>query len=131
MEEQYRNEKDCRYFASDLNKFVNENCTKKITAGNIDLFMFLIKRNEERTIFIESKHSEEHENTAQIRAFRYFVEKYKLPFYLVRGDYPYDIVDIIKLAATEDKDIKITITNQELFKKFLECEVSFFELGDN
>jgi len=53
----YRSEEEKIYFGSDLNKFVNENCSKEMTAINIDLLLY--KRSKKHIRIIESKHKNE------------------------------------------------------------------------
>lgn len=49
-----------RYFGSDLNRFIYENCTKRMTVNNIDLVMFKYKKGDKHVLrIIESKHTQE------------------------------------------------------------------------
>lgn len=122
---EYRNEEEKVYFASDLNKFVNENCSKEMTAINIDLLLY--KRSQKRIRIIESKHSSEKIPDSQkevltilsTAAFR----GYKYEVYMVMGDPPdYDSVKIIDL--NNGKEYKIQCKQDFLdwleFKKELE-----------
>ena len=52
-----------RYFGSDLNKFIHENCRKDMTVNNIDLIMYRhnVKYANGRAVLriVESKHESE------------------------------------------------------------------------
>lgn len=53
----YRSDEEKIYFGSDLNKFISENCSKEMTAINIDLLLY--KRSKKHIRIIESKHENE------------------------------------------------------------------------
>ena len=125
---EYRNEDEKNYFGSDLNKYVNENCSKQMTIINIDYLSY--KRAKNIVRIIESKHSKERMPPSQREVLKIFAEFFKkinqlIPMskhtfecYIVRGDFPYDIVEIEDLV----NDDKFKLDNEE-FKKFLEFEI--------
>ena len=123
----YRNENEMNYFGSDLNKFTNEFCSKKMTAINIDFLGY--KRDKGIIRIIESKHSNEGMPTSQKEVLKIFADVFKklnkrivifdytFECYIHRGDFPYDISRIEDLV----NDTKFTLDNENL-KKFLEFE---------
>ena len=123
----YRNTEEKNYFGADLNKFANENCSKQMTIINIDFLGY--KRAKKIVRIIESKHSKERMPSSQREVLEIFAKFFKkinqlIPMskhtfecYIVRGDFPYDVVEI------EDLVNKSTFAvNQENLIKFLNFE---------
>ena len=101
-----------RYYGSDLNKFINKNCTKKMTAINIDLLLF--RRTKRRLRIIESKHTNEPMKKGQKEVLRKIAWIFKyvknatgldLGVYIVTGNQPYNEIDV------EDLILKIMKVN--------------------
>jgi hypothetical protein len=102
----HRGYKDAdRYFGSDLNKFIYENCTKQLTVNNIDLVMFKYKKGGKHVLrIIESKHTQERKmNDGQKNILGWFRDLFVLAnsadntfknitfeLYVVYADQPYD-----------------------------------------
>jgi hypothetical protein len=114
-----KNRKSDRYYGSDLNKFIDEFCSREMTCINIDCLLVKIK--DKRIRFIESKHSIEGMPHSQLTALkilkRIFESKNNTPwrveFYVVRGDYPYDEdVEIQEIGSSK----VYQPTQQELIK---------------
>ena len=123
----YRNSEEMNYFGSDLNKFTNEFCSKKMTAINIDFLGY--KRSKKIVRIIESKHRREKTPTSQREVLEIFASVFKklnkrivifdytFECYIHRGDYPYNISQVEDLV----NDTKFLLDNENL-KKFLEFE---------
>lgn len=97
----YRTSDEIRYFGSDLNKFINECCSKQMTAINIDLLLY--KRSNKHIRIIESKHSKENVPPSQREILRLMAKLFGpiakhfnhcFEVFIVRGDFPYDKVSI-------------------------------------
>ena len=100
----YRNNKhDLNYYGSDLNKFIDEYCTRKMTAINIDLLTY--KRSLHHLRVIESKHENENIPPTQYEALKMFsnaiIPEIKFGVYVIRGNYPYDTAEIHDLRTNE------------------------------
>ena len=122
--------KNDRYYGSDLNEFVDENCNHQMTAMNIDLIMHKEYRKSIR--IIESKHSNEHMKTGQRKLLKLLAEHqdnvstaigYTFEVFIIYGDPPYYTVKVVQLK--DDKSVEID--KQELIR-FLEFEVPFDKL---
>ena len=124
---EYRNAEEMNYFGSDLNKFTNEFCSKKMTAINIDFLGY--KRSKKIVRIIESKHSREKMPPSQREVLEIFASVFKklnkrivifdytFECYIHRGDFPYEFVEVEDLV----NDTKFTLDNGNLIK-FLEFE---------
>ena len=122
---EYRNVEEKNYFGADLNKYVHENCTKEMTVINIDFLSY--KRSRQIIRIIESKHSKERMPRSQREILcilaKYFMKINKrhimydhtFECYIVRGDFPYEVVEVEDLV----NDTKFTLDNENL-KRFLE-----------
>ena len=124
MDKEYRsNEGDLKYFGSDLNKFVNEECTDKMTVNNIDLIQYKRSKNELR--IIEYKHKNEKMPYSQrellkivAKVFKYLNKisrKMSFGVYVVSGNYPYEEAKIKDLINK-----KTELLNQKELIDFLE-----------
>lgn len=95
-----------RYFGSDLNKFIYEECGKKMIVNNIDLIM-LKHRTDKNSILrvIESKHTMERPmNDGQKNVLRNLRDVFingnmnltevDLELFVVYGDQPYDKIRV-------------------------------------
>ncbi len=95
-----------RYFGSDLNKFIHEECGKKMVVNNIDLIM-LKHRTGRNSILrvIESKHTNEKSmSKSQQSVLRKMRDVFisgnmsmkgiDLELYVVYGDHPYDKIKV-------------------------------------
>lgn len=80
------------YYGSDLNKFIDERCSREMTCMNIDCFLVKVSKKEIR--FIESKHEFENMGKGQKTGLRILTGLVHSDFvvgsYLVRGEYPYE-----------------------------------------
>lgn len=111
------NSNELNYFGSDLNKFINEYCSKEMTAINIDLLIYKRSRNSLR--IIESKHENENIPRSQMEVLK-VLSGLSLPglqygVYIIVGNFPYNTSTITNIATGE---IRI-VDNQELIS-FLE-----------
>ncbi len=121
---EYRNIKELNYFGSDLNKYINKECSKEMTTINIDCLQY--KRTKKTLRIIESKHSNEKMKGTQKEALdvlaKYFrilnLEQDDIFFecYIVSADYPYEKARAHNLVTSETT----VFNNQEDFKSFLE-----------
>lgn len=101
-----------RYYGSDLNKLIHDNCRKDMTVNNIDLVMmrYDVSYADNRSVLriIESKHQSEKamSNTqkkvhiALANVFKMASnELIKYEHYVVRGSPPYETCKIINLLT--------------------------------
>ena len=91
-----------RYFGSDLNKFIHEECGKKMVVNNIDLIMLNHRTNKNSILrVIESKHTLERpmgesqkDVLGQLKKVfisgNMEIKGIDLELYVVYGDQPYD-----------------------------------------
>ena len=126
-QEGYRRGEEVTYFGSDLNKWVDDFCTREMTHINIDGLSHKKSKNIVR--IIESKHSKEGMPQSQRDVLKllaeYFskIDKRTVMFhhtfecYVVRGDFPYEVVEVEDLV----NDTKFTLDNENL-KNFLDFE---------
>ena len=124
-QEGYRRGEELTYFGSDLNKWVDDFCTREMTHINIDGLSH--KKSKKIVRIIESKHSKEGMPTSQkevldIFAFifkklnkRIIMVEYTFECYIHRGDPPYNYSEIEDLV----NDKEFTLDNENLVK-FLE-----------
>ena len=128
---EYRNQNELNYFGSDLNKFANKECSKKMTVINIDILQF--KRSQDRIRIIESKHKNESMPGTQreilgilakgLKFLNKWSNKYTFEVYIVSGNYPYNDVIVEDLINDE----VIEYNNKKDIKKFM----NFNEGGNN
>lgn len=95
-----------RYFGSDLNKFIHEECGKKMVVNNIDLIMLKLRSDRPNTLrVIESKHTQEKPmNDGQKNVLRKVrdvfingninMKEIDLELFVVYGDQPYDTIKV-------------------------------------
>lgn len=100
-----------RYFGSDLNKFIHENCRKDMTVNNIDLIMmrYNVKYADNKPVLrvVESKHEKEKQmsksqkdvHLALAKALRKGPEDIKYEHFIVRGSPPYEQVKIMNVLS--------------------------------
>ena len=105
----YRTPEEMKYYGSDLNKFVNENCSKEQTVINIDLLIY--KRSEKHIRIIESKHIGERMYYSQKEILKILstaiLPNYKYEVFIVIGDPPdYEPVTIIDIIKSKIYKIK-------------------------
>ena len=105
----YRSDEEKTYFGSDLNKFVSENCSKEMTAINIDLLLY--KRSKKHIRIIESKHENEKIPYSQKEVLDILstaiLKDHKFEVFIVMGDPPdCDNVKIINLTNGKTYQIK-------------------------
>ena len=121
-------EKNDRYYGSDLNRFVDNNCMHEMTAINVDLMLF---RWSKKTFYIvESKHTGEGMRKGQRQLLEFTAKILKVsnrlfPFtewkfgcYIVIGDEPYDSLKVEDLI----KKRKFEIIGRKDVIAFLELE---------
>ncbi|MBA7547892.1 hypothetical protein ES705_40333 [subsurface metagenome] len=123
--------KDERYYGSDLNKFIDDNCIKEMTCINIDCL--LLRWSKKKLYIIESKHSSERAMKKGQRQLLDFLAKilrnikicniieyigWTFKIYIIIGDEPYDCLTVTDLI--EDKLFEVTGKDNVI--KFLEME---------
>ena len=128
---EYRNVEEKNYFGADLNKYVHENCTKEMTVINIDFLSY--KRSKQIIRIIESKHSREKIPNSQREVLEIFASVFKklnkrivmfdhtFECYIVRGDFPYDEVEVEDLV--NDTKFKLDNENLKMFLEFKDYEI--------
>ncbi len=109
------------YYGSDLNKFIDERCSREMTCMNIDCFLVKVSKKEIR--FIESKHDGEGSGKGQRTGLRILSGLVHPDFivgnYLVRGEYPFETAIVENLATCEAFEV-----NQEDLIAWLNFEFS-------
>ena len=121
----FRKFKTDNYYASDLNKFIDEYCSHEMYCINIDCL--LMKVSQKRIRFIEFKHTIEDYPKSEksvLRTLRYLLTKngeWKTEFFVVMGDPPFDITHIFDLDGNELKTFtsKIELISWLNFEKEL------------
>lgn len=123
--------KNERYYGSDLNKFIDENCTHEMTAINIDCL--LLKWSKKKLYILESKHSSERSMRKGQRSLLNFLAKilknitacnlmeyigWTFKAYIIIGDKPYDCLTVIDLIENK----LFEVTGKDNVIKFLEME---------
>jgi len=103
------------YYGSELNKFIDENCSHEMTAMNIDLIMYKAYKRHIR--IIESKHSNEMMKIGQQRLLELLAKiikpiGYKFEVLIVYGNPPYDNTKIVNLTT----GLETELNQQELIK---------------
>ena len=102
--------KRLRYYGSDLNQFIAENCKRKMTVMNIDLITYDSEKKHIR--IIESKHLSEKMGKAQHTLLKLLnrifktVTGIKITVFIIRGNPPYNWVyleDVITGSRTKLK----------------------------
>ncbi len=115
----YRTDKELRYYGSDLNKFINEFCSKDMTVNNIDLLMYKWKNINKYLRIIEYKHIGENIPHSQYKLLKILSKakftEYEYGVYVVVGNYPYNEVKI-----TNIKTNKLFILKKQDFINWLE-----------
>jgi 3-deoxy-D-arabino-heptulosonate 7-phosphate (DAHP) synthase len=117
-----------RYFGSDLNKFIFENCGKKMVVNDIDLIMLKHRQGKNDILrVIESKHTvEKPMNVSQRNVLRKLARTFAagnssnigidLELYIVYGDQPYTKLRVDDLI----KNITFNITGRSKVIQWLE-----------
>lgn len=82
------------YYGSELNRFIAECCTRKMTCINVDCL--LVKNDQKKIRFIEYKHQNEFLPTSQLMALKVVqlitsqpLSGWNSKVFVVRGDYPF------------------------------------------
>ena len=107
-----------RYYGSDLNKFIAENCRRDMTVINIDLMTW--DMNKKHIRLIESKHLGESTGRGQLLLLRTLSKLFKLisgytiEVVIIRGDPPYSWAYLENVMTGERKKLK----QQELIDYF-------------
>jgi len=109
--------KNDHYYGSDLNKFIDERCSREMTCNNIDCA--LLKMAQRRIRFIESKHYAEGMPKSQrqlLEILKWVTDhpeqkEWKLEYFIVVGNYPYrNGANILEIG----KNKTYSISNQAL-----------------
>jgi len=119
--------KNDRYYGSDLNKFIDENCTHEMTSINIDCIQY--RRSKNKLRIIESKHTNERpmkkgqKELLQLlaRIFKYLNKiqnKLSFEICIVRGNDPYQNIEVINLINNK----KFNIYGYEKIIKWLQFD---------
>lgn len=125
-------QKGDRYYGSDLNRFVDVHCSRKMVAMNIDLIIYKNKSGKNHIRIIESKHSSEMLGKGQYILLKKLtvlediintLKDYEFGVFVIAGDPPYETTRITRL-----KDNKSIVVDKEILVKFLNFELSFLEL---
>ena len=127
----YRTTEDKKYFGSDLNKWINKNCRRDMTVNNIDLIIYRHGNGVVRVI--ESKHEKEMLGNGQFKlltilakianVYNKLMLEYQLEVYIIKGNYPYDNVEITNMSTETTKNI-----DAFMLKDFIDFKIDFSEL---
>ena len=107
-----------RYYGSDLNKFIAENCRRDMTVINIDLMTW--DKDKKHIKIIESKHLNESTGKGQLMLLKTLyklvklITGYTIDIIIVRGDSPYNWAYLEDVMTGERKKLK----RQELIDYF-------------
>ena len=107
-----------RYYGSDLNKFIAENCRLNMTVINIDLMTW--DKEKKHIKIIESKHLNETTGKGQLMLLRTLyklvklISGYTIDVVIVRGNPPYNWAYLEDVMTGERKKLK----RQELIDYF-------------
>jgi hypothetical protein len=117
-----------RYFGSDFNKFIHEECGKKMIVNNIDLIMLKHRAGKNSILrVIESKHTNERPmNSGQQDVLRLLRNVFvsgnismngvDLELYVVYGDQPYEKIRVFDSI----NEVTFTITGKQNVIDWLE-----------
>jgi hypothetical protein len=116
------------YYKGEIMPFINMNCRKDMTAGDIDCIIWDFYKKILR--IVEAKKSNEYQKNSQHRLLKFLqenvkIEGYEFDVYKIIGDAPYDFVQIFSF-----KNEKYIVTNFNGLKRFLEMDISFLELSE-
>ena len=120
------------YITTELNQFMHDDCSKKMTVNNIDCVQYKKYYNSPNIIrIIESKHWNEGVPPTQFELLKELAEIFKnnktgtkCECYIIRGDLPYDKVEITNLITAK----VIICKDRERFIKFCNFEIGFEQL---
>lgn len=116
---------ELNYYGSDLNKFIDKCCTRKMTAINIDLLMY--KKSNKHMRIIESKHTGESIPRSQMESLVVLkdanIQGITFEVFIVAGDPPYNTAQIQRLKPSGVK----TVDRSQLIG-FLNYEIDFDDL---
>jgi len=104
---------------NDFHRFVNQYCSKEMTATDVDCFF--VKVAKKRLRFIESKHTIEGMRKGQKIALTLLAQlthpNYTVECFVVRGEYPYHTATVENLATNE-----VFLVDQEALVSWLNFE---------
>ena len=118
------------YYGSELNKLVDEECTRLMTANNIDLIQH--KKSHKAVRIIESKHTTEGMKKGQHDLLKLLTsittignngESVSFEVYIVYGDYPYETADVVRFVDEK----RVTVNHAGLID-FLDFESTFEDI---
>lgn len=101
--------KECRYYASDLNKYISKHCEWSMSVGNIDAWQYKRIGKRHYIRLIESKHKNERTGAQQKTVFDFLDLLFRVArlagiyfeFYIIEGTYPYDSVVVKEMSGKE------------------------------
>lgn len=118
--------KNDNYYGSDLNKFIDENCTHEMTSINMDGLQ--IRWSKKRLRIYESKHTTESLGKGQLDAMTYLAKIFKQAnlngdgfiheVCIIYADAPYNMLLVNDLT----KGINFEIIGKDAVIKFLELD---------
>ena len=114
------------YYKGEIMPFININCRKDMTAGDIDCITWDFNKKIFR--IIEAKRPSENQKESQHKMLKFLqdninIEGYKFDVYKITGDAPFDSVQIYSF-----RNNNFLSTNFVGLKLFLEMYISFDEL---
>jgi hypothetical protein len=118
------------YLNSELNKYISKELPKVFTCINVDALLHKNINGTEIKRFIEYKHlfeklGKQQENTLRSLAkdlSKVNDESSINGVYIVRGNFPFELVEITHLNDVSERDYSVVIDNNE-FKKWLKFEI--------
>lgn len=117
------------YYKGEILPFININCRKDMTTGDIDGFQWDYKRKILR--FIESKRSNEDQKNSQSTLLSWMQrnimirdKEYSFEIYKIKGDPPYDKSNIYSYT----QNVWIWNATFDQLKRFLDMDISFDDL---
>lgn len=135
MSEEYRTDKECRYYASDLNKYIQKTFPRTFTCTNIDTGLLKIDAGKHTVRIIETKHSLEHISDAQgwflqdltkiAKVNNQNLNMPKMYIYRITGDYPFISVKIYDYITGET-----IVLNKKEFDQWIETKSNSDKMTD-
>ncbi len=122
------------YITTELNQFMHDCCSKKMTVNNIDCVQYKKYYNSPNIIrIIESKHWNEGVPSTQFELLKELAEifknnksKTKCECYIIRGNYPYDLVEVTNLINGK----VVTCKDRKRFIQFCNFDIGFEQLQE-
>lgn len=136
MTNQYRDDPECRYYGSDLNKFFDLECSRNMTVNNVDCVVFKMIGNKQFLRFIESKYPNEKYGQNQEKWLLLLAQlcslgnrlarKTSFEVFAITGEPPYENGEVLIYNYITNESV--TLTNKQQLIDFLSFKTKFFDI---